>query len=32
LRFELREEERLDDGLPPQPVERIHFLLIQPHL
>jgi hypothetical protein len=32
LRLELREEERRDDGLPPQPVERIHFLLIQLHL
>jgi len=32
LRVELREEERLDDGLPPQPVERIHLLRIQSHL
>ncbi len=29
---DLREGERLDDGLPPQPVERMHLLRIQSHL
>jgi hypothetical protein len=32
LRVESREEECLDDGLPPQPIDRIHLLRIQLHL